>query len=995
MNPEFVWRRIGLLCLLALTVSSGVVGQVISGTIYGAVTDPAGALVPAASVTVREERTGITATTTTDALGGFTLSGLQPGTYTVSVEATGFRPHKQVGLRLDAGQRLRLNLSLEVGTVTEVVEVAAVTPLVNSVNAEQRSNLETEQVRELPASRRDWLTLITLAPGISTTSGRVRFNGLPSAGFRMSVDGTDSASDAEMPAVSMYQDFNIIKALSLEAIEEVNLARGIASAETGAAMSGNVNIITRRGTNEFHGSLFELNQTENLNARNQFLASKPGLVFNQFGGSLGGPVLRNKLFFFGVYEGYRLRGFQTLSGQVPTAGFRELALKSVPAYKPFFDLFPLPNTPTPPDAVTGLYQGAGSEKGRDNHGVLRADYHIRDSLILTARYTRGRPFRQIPRVALENWRHWTGVTEVGTLNLTRIGPRRTLETRFGANRNEVNRLDNIFKLGIAGIVGALGFSTAGETFFKEGTAWSLEQVVGTTLGRHSLRVGGILSRTLAGRDNVEVPELTYADVSDFLANIPSRVQVTFGVRSYQLRKIDFGFFLQDDFKITRRLTLNLGLRYDYFTVPEERDGRLFNRDVPFGMGPFLPADRIWRADRNNFSPRFGFAYALDESSRTVLRAGGGMFFSPIPLFGGVVDMVQNALDEPNRVIFSRADVLRLGQPLRYPVVNGNVLPLVKGTQGLIGGTAVDPGLRTPVSYQWLLSIQRQLSRETALEAAYVGNHGANLQLVRSMNPPDRVTGIRPNPRFGTFRYRDGSESTNYNALQLTFRKRFSGGLTAGGSYTWSRAMSHTGEADLLLPASVQDIWNVRSDYGPADHDVRQRFVADFVYELPLADLAGPTRRARLALGGWQWSGVLTAQTGSPVTVFQPSGLDSSRPDFLGGVAVLSDSRRSLQYLDPRVFVPVPLGSISRLPLRPGTAGRNLLYGHGLWNVDFALAKSFTFGESRALQLRLEMFNAFNHTNLAGIETRIDRGNFGRFTASRGARLVQLQARLSF
>ncbi len=991
-NPKR-WLLLGswVVCVAA----SPALSQVITGTLYGTVVDPAGAAVPGASVRAAEESTGVVATATTDALGEFTLSGLPPGSYSVSIEASGFRTQRQVGLRLDAGQRVRLAFSLELGTVATTVEVQAVSPLVNAVNAEQRSNLEAEQLQELPVARRDWLSLVTLAPGISSTSGRVRLNGLPSAAFRITVDGTDSASDSEMPAVSMYQDFNLIKAVSLEAIEEVNLARGIASAETGATLSGNVNIITRRGTNQLHGSAFLLNQTENLNARNQFLLNKPGLVFNQFGGSLGGPAVRDKLFFFGVYEGYRLRGFQALSGQVPTQAFRERAVRAVPAYQAFFDLFPLPNTPTPPDAVTGLYRSAGSEKARDNHAVVRADYQARSNLLVTARYTRGRPFREIPRVATVNWRNWTGVTEVGTLGVTSIRPRWTLETRFGVNRNEVNRLDNIFKLGIAGIVGALGFSTAGETFFKEGTTWSVEQTIGTSVGRHAIRFGGILSRTLAGRENVEVPELTYADVEDFLANIPSRVQVTFGVRPYQLRKIDVGLFFQDDFKASRRLTLNLGIRYDYFSVPEERDGRLFNREGPFGMGPFLSADQIWRADRNNFSPRVGFAYALDEANRTIVRAGAGLFHSPIPLFGGVVDMVQNALDEPNRVIFSRADVLRIGEVLRYPVVNANVLPVVKGPQAVIGGTAMDPDIRQPLSYQWLLSAQRQFGSHFAFEAAYVGNRGASLMMIRAMNPPDRITGLRPNPRFATFRYRDGSESTNYNALQLTVRLRQSAGFAWNASYTWARAMSHTGEADLLLPGSPQDIWNVKADYGPADHDVRQRFVSDFSYELPLVQVAGGSRLGRLVLAGWQLSGVFTGQTGSPLTVSQPSGLESSRPDFVGGRAILSDSRRTLQYLDRNAFAAVPLGSASRLPLRPGTAGRNLLYGPGMWNVDLALAKGFDLGESKRLQIRLETFNALNHTNLAGVEVRINRSDFGRFTASRGARVAQVQARLAF
>lgn len=968
--------------------------QVITGTIYGLVTDPSAAAVPEAQLKVSEQQTGLSVSTTTDALGTFTITGLQPGLYSVAVEAKGFRPYRQVGLRLDAGQRLRLTLTLELGAVATAVEVAAVSPLINVVNAEQRSNLEADQVRELPASRRDWLSLVTLAPGVSTTSGRVRLNGLPSAGFRVTVDGTDSASDSEMPSVSMYQDFNFIKAVSLEAIEEVNVARGIAPADVGATMSGNVNLITRRGTNEFHGSLFALNQTENLNARNQFLATKPGLTFNQFGGSFGGPAIRNKLFFFGTYEGYRLRGFQTLSGQVPTGEFREQALRAVPAYKPLFDLFPLPNTPTAPGAVTGLYQSAGSEKGRENHAIARSDSHIRDNLILTARYTRGRPFRQIPRVAIRNWRDWTGITEVGTLTLTRMSPRWTMESRFGANRNEVNRLDNIYELGVAGVGGGVGFSAEGETFFKEGTTWTAEEVLGATFGRHSVRLGGIYLRRLAGRINVEVPIVTYANAADFLANRPNRVQVTFGVKSYQLRSSDLGLFLQDDFKVNRRLVLNLGIRYDYFTVPEERDGRLFNRGGPFGMGGLLAPDQIWRGDFNNFAPRGGWAYTLDKDARTVVRGGAGLFLSPIPLFGGPVEIVQNAVDEPNRVIFSAADVLRYGDVLRYPVVNEKVLPLVKGT-GITSNTAIDPKIRTPLSYQWLFSLARQLTADLALEASYVGNRSANLLMVREMNQPDRITGAQPNPQMGTFRYRDGSESSKYNALQVSLRKRPSRGLAANVTYTWGRTMSYTGDADLLLPAAPQDVWNVRADYGPADTDLRQRLTADFIYELALPRSRAAGGAARLVLGGWQLSGVFAAQTGGPLTVTQPSGLASSRPDYLGGRAILSGSTRTLQYLTPSAFALVPLGAVSRLPLRPGTAGRNLLYGLGMWNMDLALAKILDLTEAVRLQLRCEAFNAFNHTNLAGIEGRLDRSNFGRFTSTRGARLVQIHARLTF
>jgi hypothetical protein len=971
-------------------------GQVITSTVYGVVTDPTGAAVVGAKVTATSEDSGAVATATTDGLGEFTLTSLQAGRYTLQIEAQGFKAAKQSGLELSSGARIRANFQLEVGSVATAVEVTAATPLVNTVNAEQRSNIETQQVRELPTARRDWTGLLRLNTGVTVTGGTVSLNGLAPASFRITVDGTDSASDTELPSLSMYQDFNFIKGVSLEAVEEVNVAKGIASAEIANTMSGNVNINTKRGTNEYHGSLFMLNQTENLNARNQFLTTKPALVYNQFGGSAGGPIVRNKLFAFGVYEGYRLRGFQTLQGNVPTPEFKQQAVAAVPAYKPLMDLFPNPTVAYAPGAVAAQYFGAGSEKGQDNHAIVRGDYHVTSNTIINARYTRGRPFREIPRVAAPNFRVWTGTNEIGSLNVTHSRARWTSETRFGVNFNNVNRLDNLYTLGIPGVSGGIPFSVGGETFFKEGTNYTLEEVIGTTIGRHSLRAGGIYGWLWGGRENIEAPDVGYANAADFLANNPNRVQVTFGVRSYRITSRSVGFFIQDDFKVSRKLVLNLGIRWDYYKVPRERDGRLFNRDEPFGFGKYLPSDSVWKADYNNFSPRIGFAYSVDNESKTVVRGGFGMFQNPRPLFGGPVDIVQNALDEPFRVVYSGADVVRYPEILRYPVVNSKVLPIAKGPSALLGGTAINPNWGYPFSYQWTLSVQRQLLRNTAVEAAYVGTRGLGLMMVRTMNPPDRITGIRPVEGFATFRYRDGSEHTNFHSLQTSVRQRMTANLSFNVNYTWSRNMSYSGDADLLLPASPQDIWNVRADYGPSNIDTRHRFIVDYVYELPLMKLTSShSAGARMLLRGWQFSGVFTAQTGSPFSVTQPSGLDSSRADYVGGNAILDDANATLQYLNRNAFAQVPLSPVARLPIRPGNAGRNALYGPGFWNIDMTLAKGIDITEKMRMQIRAELLNAFNHTAMSGINSNITQAAFGRFTSTRGARLVQIGARFTF
>jgi outer membrane receptor protein involved in Fe transport len=971
--------------------------QVITSTIYGSVTDPSGAGIPGAKVTVNGTRTGASATTTTDPSGEFTLSSLQAGTYSVQIDADGFKAVRQAAVELASGARTRLTFTLELGTVATAIEVSGAAPLINAVSAEQRTDIAIAQVRELPTQRRSWLGLLNLNTGVTTSGGRVAMNGLAPASFRITVDGTDASSDSEQPSVTMSGNFNFIQGVSLEAVEEVNLAKGIASAEIANTMSGNVNVNTKRGTNEVHGSLFYLNDVENTNARNQFLSQRPPVVYNQFGGSLGGPIIRNKLFMFGVYEGYQLRGFQQLNGNVPTREFREQAIAAVPAYRDLFDLFPLPTNPYAPGAVTGFFQGAGSEVARDNHAVLRGDYHLGSNTIISARYTRGRPFRQIPRVVLANFRDWDGKTEVGSLNVTHSRATWVSETRFGFNYNFSRRIDNIFTLGVAGVGGAIGFSTDGEDILRDGSNWSLEQVFGKTIGRHSLRFGGSFGRLRVTRENIETPSVRYANINDFLANRPNFVQVTFGVDEFAIFAANAGFFVQDDFRVSRNLVLNLGIRYDYYTVPRERDGRFFNRDAPFGAGPFRDPESIYLSDRNNFSPRVGFAYTADSSGKTVVRGGFGMFHSPLPIFGASIDIVQNAADEPFRSQFSAADVARLGDALRYPVVNDTVLPLVKGQTGLGGGTVIDPGLRNPFSYQWSLGVQRQLARDLVLDTSYVGNRGVNIMMVRQWNQPDRVTGARPNPNMTAFRYRDSADGSNFHSWQTSVRKRFAQGFSTNFNYTWARVMSYTGDADLLLPASVQDINNINADYGPANLDVRHRAVIDFLWELPFARLAGPgsSRAAKLLLRGWQINGVMTAQSGSPLNLSDPTGLDSSRPDYLGGEVYTGTGRENLQFMNRAVFQRVALNPVSRLPVRPGNVGRNAIRGPGFFDLGANLAKSLELTESMRLQVRVEMFNALNQTYFSGIQGNINQANFGRFTSTRGARVIQLGARLSF
>jgi|UPI00037F7711 hypothetical protein len=966
--------------------------QVNTATIYGNVKDSSGAIVPETQVSLNNSATGASLSTTSNADGEFTFTFVPVGTYTLNLRAHGFKTLSREGLVLNAGQNLRLNLTMQLGEIRDVVTVSAEAALVNAVNAQQEQSVGTRQIKQLPTPRLDWTNLLDVGTGISKggNSG-VTLNGLPPASFSLTVDGTNATSDPEFSSLGMYQNFNTIKVISPDAIQEVTVTKGIAPAEIAGTMSGNVNIISKNGTNEFHGDVFENNQVAAYNARNSLLATKPGDTFNQYGGALGGPILRNRLFFFATYEGLQERAFKLVSGDTPTPYFRNQALAANPAYDTVLKLYPLPNQPFRPTDLTARYIASGATASSDNHGVLRGDYQITSNDLLTMRYTHSEPGQTIPRVVSANSRSFISSTNDGTLSYTHSWSTAVAVTRFGYNRISELRLDGLHNIaGVANLRVAGLDNSGGEAFSIDGSNTDFEQTIALSRGRNSIKFGVIFQRMLDGRNDVDIPELRYNSFSDFLAQTPSQLTLNFGVLPFALWSDQLGGFVQDDFKVNRRLTLNVGVRYDYFTVPKERDGRLFNRSE-YGFGPLQPPSAVYDPDTNNFAPRIGFAYSLDDAAKTVVRGGFGMFISPHPIFGGPIDLVQNSLTLPFRAILTGQQVQQFG--LNYPVTNSEAQDLIeKGLQFPYSNISINTNFPDPFSLQYTLTVERQLSDSMLLSVGYAGNRGVNLNMVRYQNLPDRITNIQPVSGFGTFRYWDTSNSSNYNSLQASLKKRFSSGLTFDLNYTWARSMGY-GTSDLLLESPPQDNNDIRSDYGPTPFDVRHMFIGSVLYELPLAQLfSSGNPFVRQLVGGWQVGSVFSAQTGSPLNITEDSNYESSRPDYVGGEAISNNSQRTLLYLNPSAFamVPTPNGN----PVRPGNLGRNGIYGPGSWDIDFSLAKDFAITEKLRLQLRGDAFNVLNHPNAGGIVADLTKGSFGTIN-SLSSRTLQLGARLSF
>lgn len=1029
--------------------------QVTTATFYGIVTDPTGAVVPGASVTLIHEGTSAAANRATDSAGEFAFDFLRVGSYTLRIEARGFKKFESKGIELASAQTVRQTFALEVGALTETVTVEGAAPLVSTASAEQLQTFDSMKVTELPLGRRNVTGVLRLSSGVDIGSNRnLRINGVGSSGTGVSVDGTDANSYPEQRGMAQYGARNYIDVMSIDAVQEVQLVRGILAAEYGGVLGGQVNLIAKSGSNAWHGSAFENYQSHVLNARNPFVAArnpdgttirKPRSVFNQFGGSMGGPVIRDRAFVFGAYEGYRESASRRVNGTVPTVSYRNEILRALPfaETKVLMDVLPLPNVPVNDDL--GRFEGIRNATSRENHVLLKGDYRVTQSSNLAVTYTRMRPFGLDPSYYVDgaNDRTYDYVQDRVTSSFTAARATWTSESRFGWNFNDMGRLDQFFlrkdpggkaekapwdrSIARIGISGPSGFGVGGaEIWDMNGTTYNFDQKVAHHRGKHSLKFGGKYVFYGGFRSNPENPSIGFQNKADFLANIPNGVTPTFGSPPYKSRMIELGFFTQDDWRVTSKLVLNLGLRYDFYShnVSEPTTDiavGFYNLSPPkdwnkFDFGPSRDPKNPYENDGwVNLGPRFGFAYNPDGQSKTVVRGGFGVLFSP-QMPGAMRQAVAGPL-VPFRVNWTLAEARDLG--LKFPAYTDDMRTLVERQNARTGilfpFSAFNPDLQNPYTMHYQLNLQRALTSTLMLETGYVGVRGVKFLLHRRVNLPDRLTGLRPNPNiiFGGPYYVDHSQNTDYNGWQTSLRKRFSRNLSFDAHYTWGKGLGVTG-GDIGAyygsdPAiNIQEFNNPRADRGPNSGDATHRLLADWIYELPrFSSFGNPF--VRQALGGWQAAGILSVRSGEPVTVTQPCASQwHCRPDVGGGQPLVLDNwkensttrciagaRCSVQYINRSAFVAVPVDPRTRIAIRSGGAANGIMRNPATWTVDFALSKNFKLRERINLQIRGDMFNFLNHVNYGGPSSGIDGATFGEINGAGGMRVVQLNARLSW
>jgi outer membrane receptor protein involved in Fe transport len=985
--------------------------QIAGGAILGVVKDSSGGVLPGVTVTATNLATNEASTVTTNGEGYYEFPLLPAGRYQLDAELVGFQRSRRRPLDLNAGVRQRIDLTLTLGQLSEVVEVAPSDPLVNTTSTALGVVMNQTKVEALPLNGRNFQQLVGLQAGVvnspsSATGGRggIEFNGSPALGNNLMLDGVDmsfgenngAASDASAGASGGA----LINTISVEAIAEFKATGSAYSAEYGRATGGVLNVTTKSGSNRFHGTAFEFFRNDALDA-NSFFSNrdhlpKPPLRWNQFGGNLGGPIARDRLFFFANYEGAQVRRSQAITGNVATP----LLLQNVnPTTRRMLEVFPDTFEPTSNPYIGSHHRN--DERRNDEHTWMgRIDMRIGDHR-LAARYNYNHQDFFQPNLLPDNpqvfpTRGHNAVVQHSWV----VSPRTFNELRVGFNKTDLNRSHINTENYPAYIVvtggGLTGMGLPSQIHFMT-TTYSVNENIAQVRGRHSLKAGFEIRRVDSSRFQGGLPTHRYNTISDLIADSPNDIQVIFGNPGRPLETTNYGAYVQDDWRLSDRLQLNAGLRYEF--SPPLRGG--FNVASSDPLGAFIDrGDAMFDPDTNNFGPRAGLVYDISGDQKLVFRSGAGVMHAPPqPFF--YYDMAFIDPNVPFLATFTNRDI-PAGLSMAFPFPQSFVTsvadnPALLSPEFNLSRSIADYDRADEYSIQWNTSMQYALTSRTSVQATYVASRGLKLYSTRPINLIDPATGQRPNPRFGEITYRENAGRSMYDALQLSLNQRPWHGLTIDAYYTYGRSIGYYGpDGTLTIDASVQNPDDIAGSVGPKNSDVRHRFVSTHSLELPTPRFATSGVAAAL-LGRWTIQGIMTWRSGLPVNV--TSGIDlvgnrratGQRPDPVPNVDPYLRDDDGLRWLNPAAFdVTAP-----RAEHRFGTLRYNALRGPSAFTYDFALHKQITAWGDHRLAVRLEAFNVLNHKVLSNPNGNLSSPTFGQITSASGGRNVQIGIKYFF
>ena len=1098
-------RSVGLLLTLApLAIAQG------TGEITGTITDATGGIVPGASVTVTNAATGAQRHATSNEAGVYSVPALSPATYTVVVELQGFQTQTRRDLVLQVQQVARADFALETGTVTESVEVTGGAALLATEDSTVGQVIDNKRIVELPLNGRSYLQLAALTPGVninsSPSAGATDFQGGHRARQQITINGqrgqfnhyTLDGIENTDPNFNTY-----ILLPSVDALQEFKVQSATYPSEYGFGVT-QINVTTKSGTNQLRGSLFEYHRNEALDAKN-FFDSKvdpiPPFERNQFGGTVGGPIIRNRLFFFANYEGLREDKALTSRSSVPLA---ELRAGNFAGRNPIYDpatrvqqpngtitaqQFPdnqIPASRMDAKALTAMaefwplrnlpgtasnYLNTESRLANTDQWLGRADFVQSDAISWFGRvsWAKDREYAPAAFPGLGTWTNSrpdqvlvgnTWVLSPAIVNSARFGWSRFDNSMVGAHsytydvNGELLQISGLnlsgdpafWGLPTFGITGYTGFGDRTNIYLTHNNIFEVADDLSWVFGKHVMKFGfssklihynqlgnqfalggfdfdGTATQNPASRTGTGDP------MADFLLGYTSQSYTAVQPADAKLRSTYWGFYVGDSWRVSPRLTIDLGLRYEYLPPFRDINDQSVNITDLGTANPILvrasnkgenldpyegQAVRFTRAtlvrdgrlgpglvqpDRDNWAPRIGFAYSL--SPDTVVRAGFGVFYNMIDLGNSIFDMARTLAglrrDFPNTSFPN----LQLTASPFSTTVSGSTIdlaqPLILGNSETMKNSSVN---------QWSLNVQRAIGAQLMVDIGYVGSNSRHLKKITGYNNPEPGPGSidarRPYQQFGWIQYPDSIGRGNYHALQLKAERRFRDGFTVLSAYTFGKALDDTsgvrpGAGDTLF---VNNPWcNTTCEYARSSYDVRHRFVTSALVELPF----GRGRRFGSGLptlidaivSNWQLGGILTLESGPPVT--PNAGRDTTnigvgagnRPNQVADPNLPSDERTVDRWFRTDAFVQPP-------PFTFGDAGRNIIEGPGIINVDMSLSKRMPIGDSRTIEFRAEVFNVANHPIWSLPNTNLSNAAYGRITSTRiDSRQIQLALRFMF
>ena len=1074
-------------CLTAILLLWGTsaAAQTFRGTILGTVTDSSGAAIAGAAVAVKNVNTGLSRTVTTSEDGTYSVPELPIGTYSVTIEKTGFRQGLVTGLQVEVSSEVRADVALQAGAVSEVVEVhGEELPQVESTSNVLGGIVESRVVTNLPVNGRDYQKLINLVPGVTSSPDQITdspgsygvfsVNGARGRSNNFMLDGTDMNDGYRNdPAINEAGVFGTpATILPLEAIAELRVLSN-SEAEYGRSAGGVINIVTKSGGNALHGSGFDFFRNNALDARNFFNEvgqEQNPFHNNQFGGSLGGPIIKDKTFFFVDYEGMREKGAEASTACVPTqANISKAIADNGGTVNPVIAaMLAKPNLiwPTPPSGAADCYNDGNSNislatpfSNRVDSAIIKIDHSFNSNNLLTGRYYIGDSDQSFPLALVGggllpnyNTATPTRVQLVSLSYVSTISPSIVNEARLGWNRFAEGffpqdrsfdptsiGLNTVapgtpnadkYNFGMPKItVGGPGSSLAplgadnGDPRQRVDTNWHYIDNVSWKVGKHDIKFGYEYRRTSISQifNRGFRGTLDFASLDDFIAGLPDDGSQRQGNTNRNTFENSYAGYVQDSVHLTRKFVLNLGLRYDYFGIVQEKHGNFNNFDPAAGTDLIVGNGRLYNPDYNNWAPRVSAAWDITGHGKTVVRAGWGVFYDAISQDMFLGHLPFNSGFDPGAA-YSGFGL----NPISSASLSGGALdptlPVYCCSGAMSDRFGVDQHMRTPYMENYNLNIQQELTRHMVLQVGYVGAQGHKLYRFRDLNQPSlaqiqqfnysAASGFDPNnPANGDiagcycspgafpfltagtyYNYQESSANSLYNALQTSLRINQWHGLTSSVNYSWSHSIDDASDGEDYVPNASQpdnSASPIGGNRGNSNFDVRSRFTWNFIYEFP-----NPGAMKKLT-NGWGVNGIVTVQSGQPFALnynfeddFNGSGEGFARPDVVAPITYNQNDPRNFlnltsfavpctlaqgvgagncQLINPSTGAICTSQGISPNCINSmhfGNEGRGSLVGPHFRQFDFSIFKNTAITERLKLELRFEAYNLFNHPNFA-------------------------------